>query len=454
MTSGTDDGRVAAALLLAQAWLARHQPRAAAAHIETARRLAPDHPDVHRQLAYLRLFEEDVAAAAAHMAIAASDAPPGSPIRREAARLDELAGVPPPAPDLPTHPAGRLRFSARYTRDHHRSGWRPALEALYPLHHPSGVRFEHFLDEIFAVEHPRAGIRSGPELLAALRQPTWANRLTSEERRVVPIREPWVGFLHNPHGMPPWFYVDHGPEAIFAKAVWRDSLPACVGLFTLSEHEAHWLRAATGKPVSVAYLPSEIPELMFDVDRFLANPDKRIVQIGWWLRRQTAIDRLPIPAGNPLGYRKLRLVPEFARGAGVQIDAMRAGEFERDGRPDARDTGDVEAWPHVSNAAYDQLLSANIAFVQLDAANANNAVVECLARATPLLVNRLPAVEEYLGADYPLCYRDLTEAAAWAMDVERLRAAHQYLLACDTRRRLDPAVFRESVETSEVYQRL
>ena len=89
--------------------------------------------------------------------------------------------------------------------------------------------------------------------------------------------------------------------------------------------------------------------------------------------------------------------------------------------------------------------------VDLIDASASNTVVECLARGTPLLVNRLPAVEEYLGTDYPLFYADLRQAAAFAQDIGRLRAAHEHLVACPTRAKLDPARFRASLEASEVY---
>jgi hypothetical protein len=425
MHSKAEADPVAALLLMAQAWLARGKSQAAAGHLDEALRRAPENPAVHRQWAYLKLFAEDFGAAAAHMAEAARLDRANTVLGQEATLIGELAGLPPAPADLPASVGGRLRFPARYLRDHHRSGWRPAMEAIYPLHHPEGIRFESFLDEI----------------------------ITSEERHVVPIREPWVGFLHNPCGMPPWFYADHAPEFVFAKSIWRDSMPACVGLFTLSEHMAEWLRRATGKPVSVAYLPSEIPETTFDFDAFLASPEKRVIQIGWWLRRQTAIDHLPLPPDNALGYRKLRLVPGFASNSGEQIEAMRAREFERHGMPPV-DAGAVEPMAHVSNERYDRLLSGNIAFIQLEAANANNAVVECLARGTPLLVNRLPAVEEYLGRDYPLYYENLQDAAAQALDLGRLRAAHQHLLTCDHRSRLHPDVFRRAVEESEVYQRL
>jgi hypothetical protein len=453
MRPSADADPVAALVLLGQAWLARGKSQAAARHLEEALRRAPENSDVHRHWAYLQLFESNAAAAAEHMAVAARLAPHDTALGREAALIGELAGLPPASADLPAGTGGRLRFPGRYLRDHHRSGWRPAMEAIYPLHHPEGIRFESFLDELFAVEHPRPGIRSGPELLAALQRPRWIDRITSEERHVVPIREPWVGFLHNPCGMPPWFYADHAPEFIFAKSVWRDSLPSCVGLFTLSEHMAQWLRRTTGKPVSVAYHPSEIPETLFDFGAFLANPEKRVIQIGWWLRRQTAIDHLPLPNDNSLGYRKLRLIPGFASNARDQIEAMRAREFERHGMP-RPGVGEVETMAHVSNEHYDRLLSCNIAFLQLEAANANNAVVECLARGTPLLVNRLPAVEEYLGRDYPLYYAHLQDAADQALDLGRLRAAHQYMLTCEHRSRLHPDVFRRAVEESEVYRQL
>jgi hypothetical protein len=50
-----------------------------------------------------------------------------------------------------------------------------------------------------------------------------------------------------------------------------------------------------------------------------------------------------------------------------------------------------------------------------------------LARGTPLLVNRLPAVEEYLGPDYPLFYADLSQIES-LLEPSRLQAASGHLL--------------------------
>jgi hypothetical protein len=160
-----------------------------------------------------------------------------------------------------------------------------------------------------------------------------------------------------------------------------------------------------------------------------------------------------MPESNPLGYRKVRLVPRFASNAYEQIEAMRRVEFQMYGLP-SPGVGEVEVLMHLPNDQYDEVLSCNIAMVQLEAASANNAVVECLARGTPLLVNRLPAVEEYLGSEYPLYYEDLGDAAKKMMDLGRLRGAHEYLVGSEVRAKLSPDYFRRTFEQSEVYQSL
>ena len=110
---------------------------------------------------------------------------------------------------------------------------------------------------------------------------------------------------------------------------------------------------------------------------------------------------------------------------------------------------DVETLPFLTDAAYDDLLASNIVFIELYAAAANNVVLECLARATPLLVNPLPAVREHLGDDYPLYFSSRREAARKAEDLQLIEAAHHYLLARD-RSWLDLSAFVESVADGAV----
>jgi hypothetical protein len=85
----------------------------------------------------------------------------------------------------------------------------------------------------------------------------------------------------------------------------------------------------------------------------------------------------------------------------------------------------------IDNATYDELLTQNIVFIWLYDAAAVNTIIECMVRNTPIIVNRLPATVEYLGAGYPLFCDDLGHAAALATDVNKIKAAYEYLVAKD-----------------------
>jgi len=108
----------------------------------------------------------------------------------------------------------------------------------------------------------------------------------------------------------------------------------------------------------------------------------------------------------------------------------------------------------LDDARYDDLLGRNVVFVFLYDASANNTVIECIARHTPLLVNPLPAVMEYLGADYPLYFESLEEAAQKASDFDLLRQAHEYLRDERIQRRLTGEYLLESFAESSIYREL
>jgi hypothetical protein len=114
---------------------------------------------------------------------------------------------------------------------------------------------------------------------------------------------------------------------------------------------------------------------------------------------------------------------------------------------------DCEFLPRCSNAEYDRLLSENIVFVDLVDAVANNTVVECIARNTPVLVNPLPNVVDYLGPDYPFYFRSLEEAASKAEDYRLLQAAHQYLVEMP-KEWLKGETFCKELEASALYRSL
>ena len=347
---------------------------------------------------------------------------------------------------------GKINLGQQRVFAPHRSGWNFAIQALSYLHNPQGILFDGFLEDQFLFQHHHIGQRS-PRILAKMQADgVFQSLANSEEKAIVPYKTPWVGFLHNPHQMPIWFHYHRSPQKLFEKQIWQDSLPHCVGLFALSHYYGDWLRKQTGKPVSVLIHPTEIPEKQFDFHQFIANPQKKVVQIGWWLRKLHSIYQLPLAKGNSLGYEKVRLGFLFESSETILAQLMKIEERIYKIQVDPAYLENTTVIKHIPDDAYDDLLSMNIAFVDLYDSSANNAIIECIARATPLLVNPIPSVIEYLGEDYPMYFHTLEEAAEKALDTALILETHEYLKSCETRDQLSANYFLDSFCNSEVYK--
>ena len=107
----------------------------------------------------------------------------------------------------------------------------------------------------------------------------------------------------------------------------------------------------------------------------------------------------------------------------------------------------VDVLEYLDNAAYDDLMTKNLVFLNLVDGSAVNTLIECVVRNTPILVNRHPAVVEVLGNDYPLYYDKENEEeeeniylrnidTVLSSSPDRIYQAHLYLT------RLDKTPFR------------
>ena len=453
---------------LAKAWQLKGDPDSAIARYHQALRCNPDYGPALVQLGHLMLAKGRTSEALDYYEKALALNPDDPELRFRHNNVKGLLnkGVRGPIQAVaPTrndglqpsveNPEGKIDISNQKTFSCHRSGWNFALKALMPLHNSKGVRLDGFIENNFAWKHWREGIRPQDVLERMKIDGTFEELATSEEKRVTPYKRPWVGFIHNPQGMPSWFHYQESPQSIFVKDIWQQSVEYCLGLFTFSEYHAQWLREQTGRPVSTLIHPTEAPELRFDFDKFLANPCRKIVQIGWWLRKLSAIYQLPIAPDNPLKYQKIRMVPRFFDNANEYLKTLMQKEIELNqliiNPVFSENTKDIH---HISNHDYDRLLSQNIAFVDLYDSNANNLIIECIARATPLLINPLPAVVEYLGQNYPMYFDSLDEASEKSLDVSLIFETHIYLQHCETAKKLSADYFLNSFKESEVYKAL
>jgi hypothetical protein len=266
------------------------------------------------------------------------------------------------------------------------------------------------------------------------------------DKGIIPYQKPWVGFMHNPPNVPKWFDWCNSPECYLPRDITKESLNYCKGIFTLSNYHAEYLGNEIDKmgydiPVNALIHPTETPEVKFDMDKFRDTEKKRIVMLGWWLRRMWAIRALPTEK-----YWKTWIV----------VDQNAKFAFDRENRTidDFHlQKGIYEEMYWQDNDDFDELLSRSITFLNLYDTSANNAVIESIVRNTPILVNRLPATEEYLGKDYPFLYDTLEEAAEMVDDEANVEAAHQYLVEMD-KERFTGEYFLNSFENSFIYKNL
>lgn len=82
-----------------------------------------------------------------------------------------------------------------------------------------------------------------------------------------------------------------------------------------------------------------------------------------------------------------------------------------------RNDKSVKIIKYMNNNDYDIFLTKNIVFLNLINASACNTIIECIVRCTPIIINKIDPVVEYLGEDYPLYYKNIAEAAKLIYDL-------------------------------------
>ena len=232
----------------------------------------------------------------------------------------------------------------------HRSGWPYVMNALEPLFDDKAlVVFDDFLEKTFFKK--RTEIHSHPG--------------------------PWVGVAHHPPDTPSWYDTEH-PQLLAQVDEWRESLENFRLCVALSENVASWVRSEWGVPCITLRHPTELPRLSWSPERFACNQSKMLVQVGWYLRNTHAIYQVHAPS--------------FVRKAWLRQDSPQiARNHQRCSGlfPRRSTTGEVEEIPAVPDSEYDRLLSENVVFVEIITAAANNTVVECIARNTPIIINNI-----------------------------------------------------------------
>lgn len=321
----------------------------------------------------------------------------------------------------------------------HRSGWQYVVDNLEQFNGSYGILCDLYLDRTFH----------------------W-NCDEYHSLNLIPYTRNWIGFIHHTCNVE---YSSYNTVTMFKNKLFIQSLKYCKGLIVLSDNlkiKVENLLSENRLNVKVYLLrhPTEFVNTnkMFTTKKFILNTNKKIIQIGAWMRIIHAINKLDL-GDNPLYLNKYAL-----RGKKMEnyyyddeLDSQNSNNIElnelneinnltitetnlnnlnnlNNHKTVSRDkinrkiklNKDVNMLTYLNNDEYDDLLSQNIVFLNLVDASAVNTVIECMVRNTPIIVNKLPALVEILGEKYPLFYDNVYDVKN-LLNMNSIDDAYNYL---------------------------
>jgi len=258
----------------------------------------------------------------------------------------------------------------------HRSGWPCVMQAVKPFANGEGVLLDDFVEQSFVYQVNKT-----------------------------PHRQPWVGIFHHPATINSPLLRDNTHNAL-KRTMERskNSFRHLKGVVVLAQSSVKIVRKYVDVPIIVLKHPTGTPTKYW---QFVP----RAWQVGFFLRDTRFIFSAPLEDD----WCAMRSTP--------YMDWM----ANRDKKLQQFDTraqvNEVQEVPRVDDFQYDDLMASSVVYTHLFGAAANNVVVECIKRHTPIVVNRIPETEYYLGKDYPLFFngKKVTE--------EQCMSASRYL--CD-----------------------
>jgi hypothetical protein len=239
----------------------------------------------------------------------------------------------------------------------------------------------------------------------------------------------WAGIIHCTQYAPNFLKCLDITNLFLPQYNFINSLDNCLFIIVFSNYVANYLHSEfkkINKNIKIHVLKYPVEQqniIMFDFDKYVDNTNKKIIQIGQQLRKMTSIYLLK--TNND--FEKLWLTGTKNFKKCMCLMSCEINEFKIQNV----DINTVKMKYTDTFQEYDVLLSENIVFIDLFDTSANNTVLECIVRNTPIIVNKLPAVVEYLGENYPLYFNTLDEASELLCNNELLLKAHNYLKLMD-----------------------
>ena len=178
--------------------------------------------------------------------------------------------------------------------------------------------------------------------------------------------------------------------------------------FTFTDHVRNYLidnNYFKCNTISVLRHPLDLDiDIKFTMEKFIRNADKYIVQLGQQQRFYDTIYKLRI-----LGLKK------------IWLPGTKTTHLKEQYKSDLVEIRYIDDYRE-----YDEFITKNILLCHVIDANANNSIIECIVREIPILVNKHPAIVEYLGSEYPFYFKTVEEIPL-LLTYNKIQCVHNYL---------------------------
>jgi hypothetical protein len=330
------------------------------------------------------------------------------------------------------HPINLQYYNQDSLSGVHRAGWKYVLDHCKSLHDSKGIICDTFLERTFL----------------------WGRWILAEEG-LIPYTVPWIGFVHHGTNQD---YSENNVVKLFETPEFLQSLFTCQGIFTLSNHLQKYFQAKLReKEFELPVFSLVHPTLFVDNTwnpKILNEVQLNLVTIGAWYRNPYTIYEIKVPSHVKKWALKGKRMDSYFRPSKLHLNStqiyqetpsphiwkryfierlrkLQVTYAELDGKKVfpgklEKELNSVEIIEHLPDNKYDKLLANSVIFLNLVDASAVNTIIECIVRETPIIVNPLPAVVEYLGKSYPLYYKGISSIKE-LLTKEKLHRAHLYL---------------------------
>lgn len=245
---------------------------------------------------------------------------------------------------------------------------------------------------------------------------TWIDRFDSDQFNLL-SNNLWIGITH----FPPSSARAQNLDRLLESDMFRTTQKNCKLLLATSDHSTKYIRSKTKVPTQTLLHPKPDTGDYFDLDFYLAQPTLR--HSGFFARN---IEKFIYFNSN---IRKVIYCDRPNRSK-IYLNSLKNNQsiIFQDGYLQPED--------------YINIFTRSIGFSFYDDCSASTAILEHIMTHTPVLVNRIPPIEEYLGKDYPMYLDDLPKNAdKLLMDRIFLQEVSDYLLIRSKKKELSVNYF-------------